>query len=166
MNKKNEELKGLGLDTNAIKKIQNKVSEELPIIPDSSQETTVSQSDKTSDLVIRINCLLKNIGVPFHIKGKRYIEMAIHYCIENNKDVADISVTRELYPMMAKQYKTTSSSVERAIRHACELTVERGNPTIMYSIFGYTVSCNKRRPTNSELIAMLVNYINLGEDLK
>ena len=72
------------------------------------------------------------------------------------------SVTKILYPAVAKQYKTTSSRVERAIRHAIEVAWDRGDVDVLYSYFGYTIQNNRGKPTNSEFIAMIADKINLN----
>ena len=73
------------------------------------------------------------------------------------------SVTKVIYPKVAKMHQTTSSRVERAIRHAIEVTWERGNADVLLKVFGYTISAEKGKPTNSEFIALISDKIRLGQ---
>lgn len=115
--------------------------------------------DAELDLEIRVTNFIHEVGVPAHIKGYQYIRDAIMLCI---KDVNYISgITKVLYPTIAKKYKTTSSRVERAIRHAIETAWDRGDLEVLQSYFGYTVSNTKGKPTNSEFISMLADKIRL-----
>lgn len=161
MSKRIEELKDLGWDANAIAELLDELKGELS----GTMEMTAGQPNETPSLENRISSLLKRIGMPFHIKGKDYVKAAIIYCVEHDSSVADMSVTKELYPAVAKQYDTTASSVERAIRHSCERTVDSCSPELE-RIFGCSMNPNRGKPTNSEFISMIVDYITLGEDLK
>lgn len=161
MSSRIEELKELGWDVNAIAELLDELKCELGDITG----TTAPQPSETPSLEVRIVNTLKKMGMPFHIKGRDYVKEAITYCIENHCTVAEISVTKELYPAVAKRYKTTASRVERAIRHACERTIDNCSPDLE-KVLGCTMSPNKGKPTNSEFISMLVDYIILGEDLK
>ena len=98
-------------------------------------------------------------GVPAHIKGYQYVREAIMITVEN-MDVIN-SVTKVLYPEVAKRYNTTASRVERAIRHAIEVAWDRGDLETLQRFFGYTVSNAKGKPTNSEFIAMISDRIRL-----
>ena len=103
--------------------------------------------------------LLHEIGVPAHIKGYLYLRESITM-VYNDIEILG-SITKILYPVVAKKYKTTSSRVERAIRHAIEVAWNRGNVDAISSIFSYTISYNKSKPTNSEFIAMLADKLRL-----
>lgn len=103
--------------------------------------------------------LIHTVGVPASLLGHNYIREAILMCCEDPSKVHHI--TSELYPAVAKKYNTTVSSVERAIRHAIEVAWERGELTLLESLFGYTVSNKKGKPTNSEFIALLVDRVLL-----
>lgn len=118
-------------------------------------------SYKTSDVDLEseITSLLHEIGVPAHIKGYLYLREAITM-VYHNIDVLG-SITKILYPVIAKKFKTTSSRVERAIRHAIEVAWSRGNIDSISAIFSYTISYNKSKPTNSEFIAMLADKLRL-----
>lgn len=106
-----------------------------------------------------ITNLLHEIGVPAHIKGYMYLRESITM-VYNNIDILG-SITKVLYPMVAKKYKTTSSRVERAIRHSIEVAWNRGNVDAISAIFSYTISYNKSKPTNSEFIAMIADKLRL-----
>lgn len=107
----------------------------------------------------RLTKLIHNIGVPAHIKGYQYLRTAI-LMVAKDMEVIN-SVTKVLYPEVARQYKTTPSRVERAIRHAIESAWDRGEPETLNDIFGYTVSNTKGKPTNSEFIALLADRMRL-----
>ena len=97
--------------------------------------------------------------VPAHIKGYQYLREAIMMVV---KDIDIINqITKQLYPEIATKYRTTPSRVERAIRHAIEVAWSRGQIERVESIFGYTVSTSKGKPTNSEFIAMIADKLRL-----
>ena len=100
-----------------------------------------------------VKAVLRKIGIPAHVKGYQYTTDAILLCVEDRAAIN--SVTKVLYSVVAKKYNTTSSRVERAIRHAIEVAWTRGDSKYQEEIFEYTVSSEKRRPTNSKFIAML-----------
>jgi two-component system response regulator (stage 0 sporulation protein A) len=106
-----------------------------------------------------ITKLLHEIGVPAHIKGYLYIREAIMK-VYNDIEMLG-AVTKVLYPTIAEEYNTTSSRVERAIRHAIEVAWNRGSIDVIEDIFGYTVSISKSKPTNSEFIAMIADKLKL-----
>lgn len=105
----------------------------------------------------RITIILVEIGVPAHIKGYRYIRTALRLAVEN-PDIID-SITGELYPRVAEAHKTTPGHVERAIRRAIEMAWDRGDTDIVYRYFGNTVSQDRGKPTNSEFIACISQYL-------
>ena len=111
------------------------------------------------DVETRITQIIHEIGVPAHIKGYRYMREAIMLVIKE-PDIIN-SITKQLYPGVAKAYNTTSSRVERAIRHAIEVAWDRGDVETLNRIFGYTVSNDKGKPTNSEFIAMIADRLSL-----
>lgn len=112
------------------------------------------------DMDVIISDIMRQIGVPAHIKGYHYLRTAIHLCIDDREMLS--SVTKILYPTVAKMYKTTSSRVERAIRHAIEVAWDRGDVDVLSSYFGYTIQSERGKPTNSEFIAMITDKINLS----
>lgn len=111
------------------------------------------------DLESLVTDFIHELGVPAHIKGYQYMRTAIMMVVENMELLNYI--TKQLYPAIAKQYSTTSSRVERAIRHSIEVAWSRGKPETMNEIFGYTIDTGKGKPTNSEFIAMVADRIRL-----
>lgn len=112
-----------------------------------------------ADLEAQVTKIIHQIGVPAHIKGYQYLRTAIIMAINDNEVIN--SVTKILYPSVAKQYGTTSSRVERAIRHAIEVAWDRGDLDVLNSFFGYTVQNSRGKPTNSEFIAMIADNLRL-----
>lgn len=119
----------------------------------------VGYSLDTGDLETQVTDVIHKIGVPAHIKGYQYLRTAIMMTIEDN-DLIN-SVTKILYPSVAKKYQTTSSRVERAIRHAIEVAWDRGDIDTLNSYFGYTIQNERGKPTNSEFIAMIADNMRL-----
>ena len=116
------------------------------------------------ELESEITSLLHEIGIPAHIKGYMYLRTAI---LETYLNVDFLGqITKVLYPEIARKYATTSSRVERAIRHAIEVAWNRGNIDAIDDIFGYTISASKAKPTNSEFIAMISDKLRLEHRLK
>jgi len=111
------------------------------------------------DTEIMVTDVIQKLGIPAHIKGYHYLRTAILSAIENRHLME--CITKELYPCVAKKYDTTSSRVERAMRHAIEIAWDRGNTEIMNSFFGYTIDSYRGRPTNSEFIALVTDKIRL-----
>lgn len=106
-----------------------------------------------------ITQIIHEIGVPAHIKGYHYLREAISI-VFNDVEILG-SITKVLYPRIAERYKTTPSRVERAIRHSIEVAWGRGNMDAIRSMFGYTVSVSKTKPTNSEFIAMIADKLRI-----
>ncbi|MBR5528815.1 MAG: sporulation transcription factor Spo0A [Clostridia bacterium] len=119
-----------------------------------------SHSSKSDDLETQVTKVIHQIGVPAHIKGYQYLRTAILMTVDDN-DIIN-SVTKILYPSVAKKYSTTSSRVERAIRHAIEVAWDRGDLDVLNSIFGYTVQNSRGKPTNSEFIALIADNLRLN----
>ncbi len=111
------------------------------------------------ELELMITEIIHQIGVPAHIKGYHYLREAIMLSIKNSEIIN--SVTKLLYPTIAKKYSTTSSRVERAIRHAIEVAWDRGDIDVLNSYFGYTIQNDRGKPTNSEFIAMISDKLRL-----
>lgn len=143
-----------------------------PVSPEKAVRTIMRISDwksrhsteqragvREQDIDIIISDIMRQIGVPAHIKGYHYLRTAIKLSI-NDYEMLE-SVTKLLYPTVAKMYKTTSSRVERAIRHAIEVAWDRGDVDVLSSYFGYTIQSERGKPTNSEFIAMITDKINL-----
>mgnify|MGYP001131192700 CR=1 FL=1 len=111
------------------------------------------------DLEKDVTDMIHEIGVPAHIKGYQYLREAIMMSV---KDVEMLgSITKILYPTIAKKYQTTPSRVERAIRHAIEVAWSRGRMETLDALFGYTINTGKGKPTNSEFIALIADKIRL-----
>lgn len=111
------------------------------------------------DVEMMVTEIIHQIGVPAHIKGYHYLRESIILCVEDH-DIIN-SVTKQLYPTVAKRYNTTSSRVERAIRHAIEVAWDRGDVDILNSYFGYTIHNQRGKPTNSEFIALISDKLTL-----
>ena len=122
-------------------------------------ERTILMDKIKQNLENDVTQLLHEIGIPAHIKGYQYLRDAISISVEE-KDML-VSVTKVLYPTIAKRHNTTSSRVERAIRHAIEVAWSRGRLDTLHKLFGYTVSTGKGKPTNSEFIALVSDKIRL-----
>ena len=103
--------------------------------------------------------MIHEIGVPAHIKGYQYLREAIMMSVEDVDMLG--SITKVLYPTIARKYQTTSSRVERAIRHAIEVAWNRGRMETLDAMFGYTINTGKGKPTNSEFIALIADKIRL-----
>lgn len=124
-----------------------------------NEEIVENVQIREDDLETRVTDMLHEIGIPAHIKGYHYLRDAIMMAVED-MDVLN-AITKVLYPTVAKKYKTTSSRVERAIRHAIEVAWSRGKLDTLDELFGYTVSNGKGKPTNSEFIALIADTIQL-----
>ena len=121
-------------------------------IPATSQNTQ-------ENLEALVTNVIHEVGVPAHIKGYQYLREAI-IMVVNDIDVIN-QITKSLYPQIANKFNTTPSRVERAIRHAIEVAWGRGQQEAVESIFGYTISASKGKPTNSEFIAMIADKLRL-----
>lgn len=110
-------------------------------------------------LELMVTDIIHQIGVPAHIKGYHYLREAIILSVKNSEIVN--SVTKLLYPTVAKTHSTTASRVERAIRHAIEVAWDRGDIDVLNSYFGYTIQNDRGKPTNSEFIAMISDKLRL-----
>ena len=111
------------------------------------------------DLEQDVTDMIHEIGVPAHIKGYQYLREAIMMSVEDTTMLS--SITKILYPTIAKKFQTTSSRVERAIRHAIEVAWSRGRMETLDALFGYTINTGKGKPTNSEFIALIADRIRL-----
>ncbi len=112
-----------------------------------------------NNLTISITKILHELGIPSHIKGYQYIREGIGILYERPETIGGI--TKELYPELAKKYDTTVSRVERAIRHAIEVSWNRGDWDLMEEIFGHSVDIDKAKPTNSEFIVTIADKLRL-----
>jgi len=124
-----------------------------------SAKSTAQQAMMPEEMDVVISDIMRQIGVPAHIKGYQYLRTSIRLCIEDGEMLG--SVTKILYPTVAKTYGTTASRVERAIRHAIEVAWDRGDVDVLSSFFGYTIQAERGKPTNSEFIAMIADKLKL-----
>ena len=111
------------------------------------------------DIEMRVTQIIHDIGVPAHIKGYHYLRESIVMTVNDMENIN--AITKVLYPSVAKRFKTTSSRVERAIRHAIEVAWDRGNVETLNEFFGYTINNTKGKPTNSEFISMIADRVRL-----
>ena len=118
-----------------------------------------NENDKTPDIETQVTQIIHQIGVPAHIKGYQYLREAIMMAVEDVEMLG--SITKILYPTIAKRFQTTPSRVERAIRHAIEVAWSRGKMETLDALFGYTINTGKGKPTNSEFIALIADKIRL-----
>lgn len=124
-----------------------------------AQQNMVSRQETTQ----MISDLMLELGVPAHLRGYQFLRSALEMCVEDMELVG--SVTKLLYPDLAKRYQTTDTKVERAIRNAIEVSWDRGNSDLFEELFGYSNSPEYNRPTNSEYIAVVADYIRLENGL-
>lgn len=124
-----------------------------------AEKKSVHISNNSRNLEVEVTNIMHEIGVPAHIKGYQYLRDAIMMVVKD-LDVIN-SITKLLYPSIAKEYNTTPSRVERAIRHAIEVAWSRGQVEAIDALFGYTVNIGKGKPTNSEFIAMIADKLRL-----
>ena len=148
-------------DEFAVKRVL-RMQENLPAYLSYDEETKsveITQRQGVTSLENQVTQMIHEIGIPAHIKGYQYLREAIMM------SVADIemlnSITKLLYPGIAKKYDTTPSRVERAIRHAIEVAWSRGKMDTIDELFGYTINTGKGKPTNSEFIALITDRIRL-----
>lgn len=114
-------------------------------------------------LEIVVSDILHEIGVPAHVKGYRYLRSAIQRAVKD-PDICE-HITKGLYPDIAAEFATTPSRVERAIRHAIEIAIDRSDLETVQKWFGYTISSSKGKPTNSEFIALIADKLRLEQEV-
>lgn len=154
----NTRLNNFGIDYLAMRPVNLEGLKE--VIFTMLNETKINETNEfESDLDAEITSILHEVGVPAHIKGYMYLREAISM-VYNDIEILG-SITKILYPDIARAFGTTASRVERAIRHAIEIAWVRGNVDAISDIFSYTISYNKSKPTNSEFIAMISDKLRL-----
>ena len=126
---------------------------------ETNEQKYVLHSNAALGLELLITQIIHEIGVPAHVKGYMFLREAITMVVNDMELIS--AVTKELYPSIAIKYNTTSSRVERAIRHAIEVAWGRGRVETINKLFGYTINNGKGKPTNSEFIAMIADKIRL-----
>lgn len=151
------------------KSMIERVTEFLPFyfnkasfITPNMEKTAPADSGRTMtdhELNLEVTNMIHEVGIPAHIKGYQYLREGILMAIKDMEVIN--SITKVLYPSIAKRFSTTSSRVERAIRHAIEVAWDRGDVDTLNEIFGYTIHTAKGKPTNSEFIAMIADQIRL-----
>ena len=129
-----------------------------------TRSSEAASDNRGESLETRVTNMLHEIGIPAHIKGYHYLRDAIMMAVDD-MDVLN-AITKILYPTVAKKYQTTSSRVERAIRHAIEVAWSRGRMDTIDALFGYTINHGKGKPTNSEFIALITDKIRLDYKLR
>ena len=143
---------------NRIKSLKHQIQRRIPehhmIRPYEGKKQFLARNLETD-----VTNIIHEVGVPAHIKGYQYLRTAIMMAIEDTNIIN--SVTKILYPSVAQKYSTTSSRVERAIRHAIEVAWDRGDIDTLNMYFGYTIQTNRGKPTNSEFIAMIADNLRL-----
>ena len=127
---------------------------------ENEQGTSGKKSEDRIEVII--SEIMRQIGIPAHIKGYQYLRESIMLTVHDPELMH--AVTKILYPAVAKSNNTTASRVERAIRHAIEVAWDRGDVDVLSSFFGYTIQNSRGKPTNSEFIAMISDKLRL--DLK
>lgn len=154
------EITKCGVDYYFLKPIDPQMMAERIIQISSWKGITASASyEPQQDLDIVITDILHQIGVPAHIKGYKYVREAIRLTVEDPEMLN--SVTKILYPTVAKNFGSTASRVERAIRHGIEVAWDRGDVEVLNAYFGYTIQSQRGKPTNSEFVAMISDKIRL-----
>ncbi len=134
-------------------------------VPSGGKDVQTEPDGKMSDKTATFNMekvvtdMIHEIGVPAHIKGYQYLREAIMMSVEEPDMLG--SITKVLYPTIARNNQTTASRVERAIRHAIEVAWNRGRMETLDAMFGYTINTGKGKPTNSEFIALIADKIRL-----
>lgn len=141
---------------NNIIEIENSLSEEADYEIDFDEKKS-----KNKGLESEVTSIIHEVGVPAHIKGYHYLRDAIIMSVNDMEMLG--AVTKILYPAIAKKHNTTSSRVERAIRHAIEVAWSRGRIETIEDLFGYTINEGKGKPTNSEFIALIADKIRLSK---
>lgn len=127
-----------------------------------SKGEKLTEKEPENNLETSVTEILHQIGVPAHIKGYHYLREGIILAVTDSEVLG--SITKILYPMVAKKFSTTSSRVERAIRHAIEVAWDRGDVEVLNSFFGYTIHNLRGKPTNSEFIAMIADNLSLMQN--
>ncbi len=137
--------------------LANRIRQMVTMI--TSPRPVVARAIKARPLDVEVTNIIREIGIPAHIKGYQYLRDAIMMIISEMELLG--AVTKVLYPMIAEKYSTTPSRVERAIRHAIEVAWSRGNMEMINRLFGYTVKLEKGKPTNSEFMAMIADKLRM-----
>lgn len=147
-----------------VKQVKRVEKQSMETKNESGNRNRVTNYYMEHNLESDVTNIIHEIGVPAHIKGYQYLRDAIMMSVNDGEMLN--SITKLLYPSIAKQHKTTPSRVERAIRHAIEVAWSRGKMDTIDDLFGYTVSNGKGKPTNSEFVALIADKIRLEYKLR
>jgi len=139
--------------------IKNLVNDKSYFMKNENASLQNAGNQNSADVETQVTKMIHQIGVPAHIKGYQYIRTAVLMVMQDSNIIN--SVTKQLYPTIGKTFSTTSSRVERAIRHAIEVAWNRGDYDTITEIFGYTIQSARGKPTNSEFIAMVADNLRL-----
>ena len=131
--------------------VANKVADKFAML----EKTDIKNNYRTKTLDERITSVFHIVGIPAHIKGYQFLREGIKMAIENPSIIN--SITKQLYPSIAEKYDTTPSKVERAIRHAIEVSWNRGKIENINSLFGLKIYASREKPTNGEFIALVAD---------
>lgn len=142
-----------------LEKLVERVEQLMNPVKVTSNFSGAALTPKKKDISVRITEIMHQIGVPAHIKGYLYLREAIEMVIKEIELLG--AITKELYPKVAEKFNTTPSRVERAIRHAIEVSWERGNMKAINKIFGHSVTTDSGKPTNSQFIAKIADKLRL-----
>ena len=142
-------------------RIRHLTGNDMPAIVSENGEFAGKVKQRSRPLDEEVTGILHQIGIPAHIKGYLYLRDAILMVVEDVDLLG--SITKILYPEIATRFNTTASRVERAIRHAIEVAWARNNVDVIKKFFGYTISSEKGKPTNSEFIAMIADHMRLSK---
>ena len=123
------------------------------------KEKTLTKEQEESKKEVNVTRLMLEIGVPANIRGYQYLRDGIMIAVDNPQVIN--AITKVLYPCIAKNYETTPSRVERAMRHAIEVAWNRGKVDVFHQVFGYSINTRKGKPTNGEFIAMIADRVRL-----
>lgn len=150
----------LGVNYAMSRKIDiNEMIDRCRMVVKNSPAEPNSEKLTLEDVESQVTEMIHEVGVPAHIKGYSYLRAAIMLVLEDRQLIE--SITKLLYPTVAKRFNTSASRVERAIRHAIEVAWNRGDTDTLNSIFGFTINQSKGKPTNSEFIAMISDKLRL-----
>ena len=141
------------------RKVREVIDDVMKAKRNDNYQNMVEPENDSTVLEAVVTDIIHEIGVPAHIKGYQYLRSAILMAVQD-MDILN-SITKQLYPSIAEKYGTTSSRVERAIRHAIEVAWGRGSMDTINDLFGYTINAGKGKPTNSEFIALIADKIRL-----
>ena len=155
----------LGANYYMLKPISNeKLIEKVKELTIENNKINVGYNIDDNNLQVNVTHVLHELGVPSHIKGYHYLREGIKL-IYNNPELIG-GITKELYPSIAKKFSSTDTRVERSIRHAIEVSWNRGNWDLMQDLFGYSVDIDKAKPTNSEFIVTIADKLRMDFNIQ